>query len=57
MTFDCITQDKNLWAVRYDGDSDNILYRLFDQWDDQGKRTNHEPSTKPSQRCLFFSSS
>ena len=34
MTFDCITQDKNLWAVRYDGDSDNILYRLFDQWDD-----------------------
>ena len=34
MTFDCITQDKNLWSVRYDGDSDNILYRLFDQWDD-----------------------
>lgn len=34
MTFDCITQDKNLWAVRYDGDSDNIFYRLFDQWDD-----------------------
>ena len=31
MTFDCITQDKNLWAVRCDGDSDNILYRLFDR--------------------------
>lgn len=34
MTFDCITEDKNLWAVRYDGADDNVLYRLFDQWDD-----------------------
>lgn len=34
MTFDCITEDKNLWAVRYDGEDDNVLFRLFDQWDD-----------------------
>lgn len=31
MTFDDITEDGRLWAVRYDGDEDNILYSLFDQ--------------------------
>jgi hypothetical protein len=34
MTFDKITEDGNLYAVRYDGDSDNILEILFDRWSD-----------------------
>ena len=32
MTFDDITGDGRLWAVRYDGANDNELFRLFDQW-------------------------
>ncbi len=34
MTFDKITEDGRLWAVRYDNESDNILSILFDQWND-----------------------
>lgn len=34
MTFDKITDDGHLWAVRYDGDTDNALYTLFDKWSD-----------------------
>ena len=34
MTFDDIIEDGRLWAVRYDGESDNELYKLFDQWSD-----------------------
>ena len=34
MTFDDITEDGRLWATRYDGDQDNALYLLFDQWND-----------------------
>lgn len=34
MTFDDITEDGRLWAVRYDGEKDNALYTLFDQWSD-----------------------
>lgn len=34
MTFDDITEDGRLWAVRYDGDDDNALFRLFEQWND-----------------------
>lgn len=34
MTFDDITEDGRLWAVRYDGEEDNVLYSLFDQWND-----------------------
>lgn len=34
MTFDDITEDGRLWAVRYDGEADNVLYSLFDQWND-----------------------
>lgn len=34
MTFDDITEDGRLWAVRYEGDNENALYRLFDQWSD-----------------------
>ena len=34
MTFDDITGDGRLWAVRYDGANDNELFRLFDQWND-----------------------
>jgi len=34
MTFDKILEDGRLFAVRYDGDDDNILYKLFDQWND-----------------------
>lgn len=32
MTFDKITSDGNLWAVRYDGKSDNALSMVFNQW-------------------------
>lgn len=34
MTFDDITEDGRLWAVRYDGAVDNCLDSLFDQWND-----------------------
>lgn len=34
MTFDDITEDGRLWAVRYKEDEENALYRLFDQWND-----------------------
>lgn len=34
MTFDDITEDGRLWAVRYDGETDNVLYSLFDRWND-----------------------
>ena len=34
MTFDKIMEDGRLWAVRYDGASDNILSVLFDRWND-----------------------
>lgn len=34
MTFDKITDDGSLFAVRYDGDTDNIMEILFDQWSD-----------------------
>lgn len=33
-SFDDITEDERLWAVRYVGDEDNILDILFAQWDD-----------------------
>ena len=32
MTFDEITDDGRLWAVRYDGEDDNELHNLFDKW-------------------------
>lgn len=32
MTFDDITDDGRLWAVRYDGDEDNALMKIFAQW-------------------------
>ena len=34
MTFDDITEDGRLWAVRYEGEADNVLFTLFDQWND-----------------------
>ena len=34
MTFDEISGDGRLWAVRYDGDSDNILYLTLGRWYD-----------------------
>lgn len=34
MTFDDITGDGRLWAVRYEGEPDNVLYSLFDKWND-----------------------
>ena len=34
MTFDDITEDGRLWAVRYDGEDDNVLFKLFEQWND-----------------------
>lgn len=32
MTFDKITEDNRVWAVRYKGNRDNILSILFEQW-------------------------
>lgn len=34
MTFDKILENNTLWAVRYDGDSDNSLQKVFSQWND-----------------------
>jgi hypothetical protein len=34
MTFDDITGNGHLWAVRNDGEEDNELYKLFDKWND-----------------------
>lgn len=34
MTFDNITEDGRLWAVRYDGEVDNALYIILDRWND-----------------------
>lgn len=35
MRFDDITGKGNFWAVRYDGDDDNILALTFEKWNDQ----------------------
>jgi len=34
MTFDKILENNTLWAVRYDGEKDNALFTLFEQWND-----------------------
>lgn len=34
MTFDDITEDGRLWAVRFENEKENALYTLFDQWND-----------------------
>ncbi len=34
MTFDEILEDGRLWAVRYDGCSDNALEMILDRWND-----------------------
>lgn len=34
MTFDLITENERLWAVRYDGCADNALSITFDRWND-----------------------
>ena len=34
MTYDSITEDGKLWAVKYDDSPDNALYMLFEQWND-----------------------
>ncbi len=34
MTFDKILENNALWAVRYDGEADNSLRMVFNQWND-----------------------
>ena len=34
MTFDKILDNNTLWAVRYDGEEDNSLRIVFNQWND-----------------------
>ena len=34
MTFEKIIEDGRLWAVIYDGETQNALDKLFDQWND-----------------------
>ena len=36
MNFDLITENGNLWAVRYDSCLDNVLDTILDQWNDVG---------------------
>ena len=35
MNFEDITGDGRLWAVRYEGDPDNVLAMTFEKWNDQ----------------------
>lgn len=32
ITFDDITNDGRLWAVRFEGENENALYKCFDRW-------------------------
>lgn len=34
MKFDLVTKNGHLWAVQYEDCLDNVLYTLFDQWND-----------------------
>lgn len=34
MKFDLITDNENLWAVRYENCLDNVLDTILDQWND-----------------------
>ena len=34
MTFDDITGDRKLWAVHFEGEDDNELYKVFNNWAD-----------------------
>ena len=34
MQFDDVTMDGRLWAVRYDGEEENALFKSFAQWND-----------------------
>lgn len=34
LSFDDITLDGRLWAVRYEGAEDNALYETFAKWND-----------------------
>lgn len=34
MTYDSLTEDGRLWAVKYDDCPDNALYMLLEQWND-----------------------
>ena len=34
MTFDLITENEHLWAVRYDDCLDNVLDSILGQWND-----------------------
>lgn len=34
MTFDDITGDRKLWAVRFEGEKDNELYKVLNNWAD-----------------------
>lgn len=34
MKFDLITENGHLWAVKYEDCLDNVLFTLFDQWND-----------------------
>ena len=34
MNFSIITEDERLWSAWYEGETDNALYMLFEQWND-----------------------
>lgn len=55
-SFDDITEDNRLWAVRYEGDEDNILDILFAQWDDvQWLRSFFKKNMPDLQRYFYIS--
>ena len=58
MTFDKITDDGRLWAVRYNGESDNALYTLFDKWGEYLQTTGGEVgvNTGRKRRCGWYDS-
>lgn len=34
MTFDEITENGKLWATRFDGETENELFKVFAKWND-----------------------
>ena len=40
MTFDLITENEHLWAVRYDDCLDNVLDSILGQWNDVARLRN-----------------
>lgn len=51
MTLDNITGDDRVWAVRYDGDTDNALYQLLDHINIFDNNKHFLSFRRPSDDC------